>query len=100
MATIARTVTKQVTSLVGAQANGAPLYVGGQLFTWHIEAPVALGRIEVSNDKANWIASVTGQGDGVGQVTTRPLWARPAVAADGAGPRAFWFWFSVAQENG
>lgn len=99
MPTIAKSVQDRVLSVNGSQSNGRPIFVGGQEFTWQIEAPAALGRIEISNDKVTWAQAVTAQGDGMGQVVTRPLWVRSCTLSDAGGPRSFYFWYAISQEN-
>ena len=89
-----------LTTVNGSQVNGEPVYVGGNLF--NVQTLVdggTLGIIEVSNDKANWIADTSTLGDALTQVTTRPLWARGATAADAGAPQDYHFKFAIFKET-
>lgn len=84
---------QEIISINGAQANGRPIYLGGQLSTFQFVGPAALGRIELSNDRVTWTASLTGLANGAqGGIALRCLWMRCCVANDGASaPRKFSF---------
>jgi len=93
-------VTDTVASVNGSQANGRPIRIGGNLF--NVQTRVVGGTlaiIEVSNDKARWIADTSGLGNALTAVTTRPMWARGAVASDGSAVRENHFGFTIFKES-
>ena len=90
------TVVRTVTSVNGSQANSRPVRIGGNVF--NVQTGVeggTLAIIEVSNDKARWVVDTSGLGNAMTVVTTRPKWARGAVASDGSAPRENHFWFTI-----
>ena len=99
----------RVASLVGAQANGAPIYVAGQQTVVEVSAPASLGLVEGSNDLQNWVTA-TSRVDGAtalssladnthNEVFERFRHIRCAVAIDAGGPRNFDFGVSVYEEE-
>lgn len=76
-----------------AQVEGTPIFVEGGTLEFHgIEAPAAVLALQVSNDRANWLAAtdadaaaITNVGQVFLSVRERPVWVRVITAADGAG---------------
>lgn len=91
-------VYRSVTS-GAAQVNSAPIYVGGNDFNCQSIGPAALGIVEVSNDGSNWVSAAATLANALTSVTTKPKWARAAVAIDGGAPRVWSFHFVVRKET-
>ncbi len=92
-------ISYNVNSVNGSQANGPPVRIGGNLF--NVQTRVegdTLSIIEVSNDKARWVASSTGLGNALTAITTRPMWARGAVATDTSAVRGNQFDFIIFKD--
>lgn len=98
MSSVAVRVSYNVDSVNGSQANGRPVRVGGNLFNVQTRGPGSLSIIEVSNDKARWIAPSSSLGNALTQITTRPKWARGAVASDGSAVRGHQFDFMIFKD--
>ncbi len=93
-------ISYNVDSVNGSQANGRWVRVGGNLF--NVQTRVeggTLSIIEVSNDKARAIVNSSGLGNALTAVTTRPMWARGAVASDGSAVRGNQFEFVIFKES-
>lgn len=100
MSGVAVRVAYNVDSVNGSQANGRPVRIGGNLF--NVQTRVeggTLSIIEVSNDKARWIAPSTGLGNALTAISTRPKWARGAVASDVSAVRGHQFDFIIFKES-
>ena len=99
MSSVGVRVAYNVDSVNGSQANGPPVRVGGNLF--NVQTRVeggTLSIIEVSNDKARWIVDTATLGNALTAVSTRPKWARGAVASDGSAVRGNQFDFIIFKD--
>lgn len=83
-----------------AVVNGKPIYVGANTFSCHKDGPASLMKVQLSNDKANWVdADTTAAGDSIQQVNTRARWARGTLLADTIAGRLYQFGFTVYKET-
>ncbi len=99
----------RVVSINGATAVSRPVRVSGQQVSVQVEAPAALGLIQISDDLRHWNTG-TSRVDGTTGLATladgtrnelyeKPVWVQCAVTTDAAGPRNFDFTIVTNEEE-
>ncbi len=106
MSVNSRVVVQKVTALNASAVAGTPIFVGGARVSVGIEGPGAFGRVEISQDKANWevgvdveSADITTITTGVRELQDRVQWVRPATVTGAGNLTVYSFVFTIFRED-